>query len=382
PTESSLSLSVHSFASACTSIARTICHHLTDTKPKLILYEHTDFNGLFVVLQEQELNLLAKSFDNAASSLAVYGCPWKACTTPGCASDGENELEIFEEGCYSNLGNFSDLISAVVPLKQVLDDPRISVFTDTSLQGRNLTVKREVNLKYSDINNMASSHIVNSGVWVLSSNEHNNGFKMLAVVGTEFDYSQYGHRNFNDRVSYICPLSQGKPKVVNVSLNCEASSFNSSVELLNELVVTNKSPLEQLLSVTHDLKTELSVEEWFRFGEYTVLQVGTSFHMSISMFYDNFLLSLGVEMRQELVQGLWVEKGVTERRTRTVGRLVQFNVAVPTNKTVKALIRLEERRFDVPTLLTIQHGCQLIQEAATFTCIDRTYINVEYEMLD
>ncbi|XP_048477085.1 epidermal differentiation-specific protein-like, partial [Rhincodon typus] len=367
----------------CTQISRTEPCDLSELHyPCIILYEEQDFGGLSLELHDDADDLLLLAFNNATMSLKVRGAPWQCCVEAGCSGDAEDAFEVFEEGCYADLGSFGHVISAVRAVRHTLEDPGMRIYTNFDLGGVGRNFSRQVNLAYSDVNDLASSHVVDSGVWLLSSNSYNAGRKRLAQAGTVLDYSTYGPSSFNDMLSHLCPLRQGLPIVVEVRLECGLVQSTSTTEVLNELLIHNASPLEQLLTVSHQLQTELGVSESFTFSSHTVLREGVSFSVTLSDFYWGFYLTLGTEMKLELERGFQVEKGVTESWRRTLGRSMEVEARVPANRTVKATILLEEKVYVVPVIISIQLGFQLIEERANLTCVDRTCVTIEYELQD
>ncbi|XP_043540393.1 epidermal differentiation-specific protein-like [Chiloscyllium plagiosum] len=382
PTHLSVSVSPipSSWTQSCTTIRRRDpCDLSALSGPCVVLYELVDFEGLSLTLHDAETDLAARAFANATASLMVSGAPWRCCAAPDCAGEA---VEVFEEGCYPDLGSFSRLITAAWPVRQSLEDPAIRVYTDTGLAGTQRNFSREVNLAYSDVDNQVSSHEVQAGAWVLSSDGGNRGRKRLALQGQVLDYSAYGPGSFNDVLSHLCPLMQGRPVVVGVRLDCAQAQSTVGREVLDVLLVSNVSPLEQLLTVTHGVGSELGVSETFTFSRHTVLRQGVTFGVSVHHFHWGFFATLSSELRLDLEHGFQVEKGVTESWSRQVAREVEVRARVPPNATVIATILLQEKTYVVPVVLSVRLGFQVVEERANFTCVDRTCTTVEYEVQD
>ncbi|GCC42449.1 hypothetical protein chiPu_0026046, partial [Chiloscyllium punctatum] len=362
---------------SCTTIHRSYPCDLNVSSSHLVLYDGVDFGGLSLLLETAEPNLAIRAFANATVSLKVSGAPWYCCMVPDCA---DGVIEVFEEGCYPNLGRLSNVIAAAWPVLERLEDPLIRVYTDTGMAGTQRNFSREVNLAYSDVDNEVSSHEVVEGVWLLSSDGGNRGFKRLARQGQVLDYSVYGLSSFNDMLSYLCPLTQGQPVVVGVRLDCAQAQSRVGREVLDVLMVNNTSPVEQQLTVTHHVRSELGVSESFTFSQHTVLRQGVTFGVSVHHFHWGFFAALSSELRLDLEQGFRVEKGVTESWSRQVAREVEVRALVPPNATVSATILLQEKTYLVPVVLSVRLGFQVVEERANFTCVDRTYTTVEYEV--
>ncbi|XP_067882674.1 epidermal differentiation-specific protein-like [Heterodontus francisci] len=376
-----LLLSCLSPSSACTEIPKDEHCDLDGlTGPCIVLYESPQYTGLSRVFKDDVPDLSVEAFNNYTQSIKVRGGPWLACDDKLCS--GEERLEVFEEGCYPHLQGFSNRISSLRAVKDSLRDPDILLCVDFELEGVRRNFSNEANLAQSDVHDQISSHRVEDGVWLLSSDTKNQGRKRVARKGEVLDYTQYGLVSFNDVLSHVCPLTQGKPVVLDIRPDCPQATITSTLEILNELIIENKSPVQQVLTVTHDLRNELSVRETFTFGEYTVLRTGVSFYLGAGSFYEDFFVLVGVELRLELEQGFWVVKDVTESRTRIVSRLLEFSVSVPANQTVKAIIRVEEKKYIIPVVLVIREGFVIIEERANLTCTDRTYVTVLYEVVN
>uniref|UniRef100_A0A671KHK9 Beta/gamma crystallin 'Greek key' domain-containing protein n=1 Tax=Sinocyclocheilus anshuiensis TaxID=1608454 RepID=A0A671KHK9_9TELE len=99
-------------------------------------------------------------FNNVISSLKVIGAPWV-----------EGEYATLEDkGKFSSLKMITD----------DLGDPEIQLFEHVNYGGRSVTLHKETNLHDIAFSDIASSHKVKGGVWVLY--EHVNRQETMTVT--------------------------------------------------------------------------------------------------------------------------------------------------------------------------------------------------------
>uniref|UniRef100_A0A672Q312 Beta/gamma crystallin 'Greek key' domain-containing protein n=1 Tax=Sinocyclocheilus grahami TaxID=75366 RepID=A0A672Q312_SINGR len=139
-------------------------------------------------------DLEERGFNNVISSLKVIGAPWVAYDDQNFAG----KQRVFQEGEYATLddkGRFSSL-------KMIIDDlnnPEIQLFEHVHYQGRSVTLYKETNLHDIDFSDIASSHKVKGGVWVLYEHVNRQGSQLISFPGEEIP--SYFPLSFNDELN-------------------------------------------------------------------------------------------------------------------------------------------------------------------------------------
>ncbi|XP_056090986.1 epidermal differentiation-specific protein-like [Rhinichthys klamathensis goyatoka] len=166
---------------------------------KIIVYSEEAFEGRSAEFKYDVHNLEEKGFNNAIASIKVIGEPWVAYYDKNFAG----KQRVFEEGEYATLedkGQFSSL-------KKVTDDltnPKIQLFEHINYTGRSVTLRNETNLHDIAFSNIASSHKVIGGVWVLYEHTNRRGSQLVSFPGDQV--SNYVPLSFNDVASCVRPL--------------------------------------------------------------------------------------------------------------------------------------------------------------------------------
>ncbi|KAL1276167.1 hypothetical protein QQF64_035790 [Cirrhinus molitorella] len=99
-----------------------------------------------------------------------------------------------EKGSFSSLKIITD----------DLDDPEIQLFEHVNYQGRSVTLRQETSLHDIDFSDIASSHKVKGGVWVLYEHINCQGAQLVSFPGEEVP--SYFPHSFNDVASHVRPL--------------------------------------------------------------------------------------------------------------------------------------------------------------------------------
>uniref|UniRef100_A0A8C1QR88 Beta/gamma crystallin 'Greek key' domain-containing protein n=1 Tax=Cyprinus carpio TaxID=7962 RepID=A0A8C1QR88_CYPCA len=147
---------------------------------KIVVFTKEGFNGRTAEFKNNVNNLEKRGFNNAISSLKVIGAPWVAYYDKNFTG----KQRVFEEGEYATLedkGKFSSLKM----IADDLDDPEIQLFEHVDYQGRRVTLRRETNLHDIDFSDIASSHKVKGGVWVLYQHVNCQGDQLVSFPGDE-----------------------------------------------------------------------------------------------------------------------------------------------------------------------------------------------------
>ncbi|XP_058628966.1 epidermal differentiation-specific protein-like [Onychostoma macrolepis] len=166
---------------------------------KIVVFTEECFKGRTAEFKHNVHNLEEKGFNNVISSLKVIGPPWVAYYDTKFAG----KQRVFEEGEYATLddkGSFSSLKIIV----DDLDNPEIQLFEHGNYQGRSVTLRSETNLHDIDFSDVASSHKVKGGVWVLYQHVNRHGSQLISFPGDEI--SSYLPLSFNDVASHVHPL--------------------------------------------------------------------------------------------------------------------------------------------------------------------------------
>ncbi|XP_067247266.1 epidermal differentiation-specific protein-like [Chanodichthys erythropterus] len=166
---------------------------------KIIVFSKEAFEGRTAEFKNNVRNLEEKGFNDVICSIKVIGAPWVAYYDKNFAG----KHLVFEEGEYSTLddkGKFSSLKMVT----DDLDNPEIQLFEHINYQGRKVTLRREANLHDIDFSDIASSHKVKGGVWVLYQHVNRQGSQLVSFPGDEVP--NYVPLGFNDVVSHVRPL--------------------------------------------------------------------------------------------------------------------------------------------------------------------------------
>ncbi|KAG9269185.1 epidermal differentiation-specific protein-like, partial [Astyanax mexicanus] len=142
-------------------------------------------------------NLVSENFNDCISSLKVIGEPWVAYEH----TNFQGSQYVYEEGEYATVErNYT--FSSLEKVTEDLANPQITLYEHTNYRGRSLVFTTETNLCYGNFNDVASSHKVQRGAWVLYEHINRSGAQLVARVSR--DMPEYGW--FNDRVSHLRPL--------------------------------------------------------------------------------------------------------------------------------------------------------------------------------
>ncbi|KAL1276205.1 hypothetical protein QQF64_035828 [Cirrhinus molitorella] len=166
---------------------------------KIVVFTEEGFKGRTAEFKNNVNNLEEKGFGDVISSLKVIGAPWVAYYDKNFAG----KQRVFQEGEYATLddkGRFSSLKI----ITDDLDNPEIQLFEHINYQGRSVTLRQETSLHDIDFSDIASSHKVKSGVWVLYEHVNRQGAQLVSFPGDEVP--SYLSLSFNDVVSHLHPL--------------------------------------------------------------------------------------------------------------------------------------------------------------------------------
>uniref|UniRef100_A0A4W4E4E4 Beta/gamma crystallin 'Greek key' domain-containing protein n=1 Tax=Electrophorus electricus TaxID=8005 RepID=A0A4W4E4E4_ELEEL len=146
-----------------------------DTMNKIIVYEHCNFQGLSREFTSNVSNLIDHSFNDCISSLKIIGNPWVVYRHVNF----KDILAVYEEGEYSAVQH-NDTISSMELVTEDLTDPQITLYEHVNYGGQKIVVNCETSLCSGSFNDLASSHKVQRGAWILYEHANRGGAFMVA----------------------------------------------------------------------------------------------------------------------------------------------------------------------------------------------------------
>ncbi|XP_075042035.1 epidermal differentiation-specific protein-like [Mixophyes fleayi] len=166
----------------------------------LELFEEPDFKGNPISLHGDVPDLSANGFLNEASSMRITGDPWVVYKGKNYGGD----YQVYKQGNYSSIPEFNNQIASVRVVKGGLYNPKITVFEHIHYGGKTATITHaERSLKPYEMDNMISSHKVESGCWILYEKENYQGRNMITLAGDEV--ADYRSIDWNDKVNSLKP---------------------------------------------------------------------------------------------------------------------------------------------------------------------------------
>ncbi|XP_067284053.1 epidermal differentiation-specific protein-like [Pseudorasbora parva] len=166
---------------------------------KIIVFSKEGFEGRKAEFKNNVHDLGKKGFNDVISSIKVIGNPWVGYYEKNYAG----QQWVFEEGEYATFDDKAKF-SSLKMVADDLDDPEIQLFEHVDYQGRSVTLSSETNLQNIDFSDIASSHKVTGGVWVLYSKINRQGSQLISFPGDQVP--SYLPLSFNDVASHVRPL--------------------------------------------------------------------------------------------------------------------------------------------------------------------------------
>ncbi|CAM4573846.1 unnamed protein product [Leuciscus chuanchicus] len=168
---------------------------------KIIVYSQEGFEGRSAEFNHDVHDLREKGFNASIASIKVIGEPWVAYYDKNLAG----KQRVFEEGEYTtrdDKGQFSSLKMVSADL----DNPEIQLFEHVNCKGRSVTLRKETNLNDIAFSDIASSHKVRGGVWVLYEGINCQGSQLISFPGEEV--ASYVPLSFNDVASHMAFIKE------------------------------------------------------------------------------------------------------------------------------------------------------------------------------
>uniref|UniRef100_A0AAR2JE92 Beta/gamma crystallin 'Greek key' domain-containing protein n=2 Tax=Pygocentrus nattereri TaxID=42514 RepID=A0AAR2JE92_PYGNA len=331
------------------------------TMSKIIIYEHFNFEGISREFTSSVSNLVQENFNDCISSLKVIGNPWV--TYSGVNFSGTQE--VYEEGEYARVEH-NDSISSLEMVTEDLTDPQITLYEHVDYQGRSIVLKNETNLCHGSFNDIASSHKVQRGAWVLYEHVDRHGAKIVARASR--DVPNYG--GFNDQLSHVCPLKPGKPTIT-AEVLWDKKEENVKSVILDSICGLNHGESEQRFSTELCREYEGSVTDNFSFSNATEITMGTSFSVNVEMMKGSNNLSLS--------NTFTVEKGSSNTRTEKKCVQISLPATIPPRSKLTVNVVRKELDVKVPVKLTITTGSHSREEFGEYRCQSGNSITTEYK---
>ncbi|KAJ6668148.1 hypothetical protein lerEdw1_015525 [Lerista edwardsae] len=324
---------------------------------KIIVYDKPKFEGLSKEFTGDVTDLHELDFGDCISSLKVIGQPWVAYKVPKFEGDGF----AFEEGDYEQIDK-NNKISSLRLVHYDLSDPEITLYEHPNYEGQSKVVKEETNLTYGYFNDRVSSHVVQSGVWLLYKHPNRGGWYHIAWPGERIqDYK--ADLDFDDSVSHLQPLQPGRPTITAKVLWDQKKEEAERDILIDEIVGSNFTEYEQAFTTNTCREYTTTVFQSFHFSNSTTVKVGFSFQVTLGG-ANTFL----------------VEKGKHEATTTSEKVEVMLPAKIPPCTQLSIQVVKKETTTTVPVELTICQNGKEKKEQAEYHCVSGRTISTRYAM--
>ncbi|XP_036447507.1 epidermal differentiation-specific protein-like [Colossoma macropomum] len=328
---------------------------------KIIVYEHANFEGMSREFTSSVSDLVNENLNDCISSLKVIGDPWVAYSD----SNFSGSQFVYEEGDYATV-ECNDGFSSLEVVTEDLMNPQITLYEDDNYRGRSIVLTTETNLAFGSFHDMASSHKVQRGAWVLYEDSDRGGAQMVARASRDVPVYDW----FNDKVSHVRPLKPGRSIIKSEVLWDKKEERVKSV-MIDSICGLNYGEHEQSFSTELYREYTGSITDTFSFSSSTQITWGTSFSVDVGFIkaQQNFSFS----------NTLNVQRGSSNTRTerKSIRISLPTKIAPHTKLTVNVLRK--EVDVKVPVKLTIRTGSHLSVEFGEYRCESGHSITAEYK---
>ncbi|XP_069099079.1 epidermal differentiation-specific protein-like [Pleurodeles waltl] len=327
----------------------------------ITVYEHAYFQGLHRTFTADVPNLVNESFNDSISSVKITGQPWILYEH----KDYQGWCIPLEEGEYSGL-SMNDKVSSLKMITDDLSNPQITVYEHANAGGKALVLTQETNLTFGDMHDNISSHKVQRGAWALYEHINRGGWCLVARAGEHL--ANYRNIGFNDKVSHVRPLRPGKFSVLATILWDRKKVENERNIQIDQYFYTNNTSIEQQFTATSTKEFKKYVSHSFEFSNQTSIKVGTSFTLK-------GVVSINTEVSNTFI----VKKGETQSLTTRQKAELSIPVKAPPRSKLTVNFMCKEVTISVPVELKIFQGGKTVTETGTYRCesATQTYTDVQ-----
>ncbi|XP_036447378.1 epidermal differentiation-specific protein-like [Colossoma macropomum] len=326
---------------------------------KIIVFENPNFGGRSKEFTSSVPNLIKENFNDCISSLRVIGNPWLAYSDVNY----RGSQFVYEEGDYATM-ECNDSFSSLEMVTEDLTNPQITLYEDVNYGGRSIVLTGETNLVHISFQDVASSHKVQKGVWVLYEESNRRGAQMVARASR--DLPDYG--SFNKKASHVRPLMPGI-RSIKAEINWKKKEERVRPVTIDSICGLNQGEQEKSFSNELIKEYEGFITDSFSFSSPTQIPWGMSFSVDVG--------AMKADKNFSLSETFTVEKGSSNTRTEKKS----IRVSLPTKIAPHTKLTVNVVRKEVNTkalvMLTIMRGSQAIVEFGEYRCQSGISITTE-----